>query len=118
MVGLILLGFAVILRTAFEGTGWKNAACEQNSGIKWESLMFSHLTFTKMTNVAPSASKKEELDLEELQSNEFAVGVIRGIDDLRQVRGRPTAKEEFLNSVASFYEIYIIEYILSEYQKN
>jgi hypothetical protein len=53
-----------------------------------------------MTKVAHPALRKEELDLEELQSNEFAAGVIRGIKEFKAGKGKTYKdKEEFLNSL-------------------
>jgi hypothetical protein len=53
-----------------------------------------------MTKVAQPAGRKEELDLEKLQSNEFAVGVIRGIKEFKAGKGKTYKnKEEFLNSL-------------------
>ena len=53
-----------------------------------------------MTKVAHPALRKEELDLEELQSNEFAAGVIRGIKEFKAGKGKTYKnKDEFLNSL-------------------
>lgn len=53
-----------------------------------------------MTKVAQPASRKEELDLEALQNNEFAAGIIRGIKEFKAGKGKTYKdKEEFLNSL-------------------
>jgi hypothetical protein len=45
-----------------------------------------------MTKVVQPASKKDELDLEELLSNEFAAGVIRGIKEFKAGKGTTPTK--------------------------
>lgn len=53
-----------------------------------------------MTKVAQPASRKEESEFEDLQSNEFAAGVIRGIKEFKAGKGKTYKdKEEFLNSL-------------------
>ncbi len=54
----------------------------------------------KMTKANQPASRKEELDLEELQSNEFPAGIIRGLKEFKAGKGKTyKGKEEFLNSL-------------------
>lgn len=54
-----------------------------------------------MRKVAHPAPKKEELeDIEDLLSNEFAAGVIKGIKEFKSGKGKTyDNKEEFLNSL-------------------
>jgi len=53
-----------------------------------------------MAKVAQPTLRKEDLDLEELQSNEFAAGVIKGIREFKAGKGKTYKdKDEFLNSL-------------------
>ncbi len=46
------------------------------------------------------APKRDESDIEDLLSNEFAAGVIRGIKEFKAGKGKTSdSKEEFLNSL-------------------
>lgn len=53
-----------------------------------------------MRKVAHPAPKREESDVEDLLSNEFAAGVIRGIKEFKAGKGKTyDSKEEFLDSL-------------------
>ena len=53
-----------------------------------------------MSAVVQPASKKEKSSLEDLQANEFASGVIRGIKEFKAGKGKGYSdKDEFLNSL-------------------
>lgn len=53
-----------------------------------------------MSAVVQPASKKEKSSLEDLQANEFATGVIRGIKEFKAGKGKGYRdKEEFSNSL-------------------
>ena len=53
-----------------------------------------------MSAVVQPASKKEKSSLEDLQANEFASGVIRGIKEFKAGKGKGYRdKDEFLNSL-------------------
>jgi hypothetical protein len=55
-----------------------------------------------MTRAIQPAKKKEETDLEELLSNEFAAGVIRGIKESKAGKGKTyKSRDEFLDSLES-----------------
>jgi hypothetical protein len=53
-----------------------------------------------MKTVVQPAPRREESDLEELIANEFASGVIRGIEEFKAGKGKAYKnKDEFLNSL-------------------
>ena len=53
-----------------------------------------------MVKLASATPKKEETDLKELQSNEFAAGIIRGIKEFKEGKGKTYQdKDEFLTSL-------------------
>ncbi|MCK9405835.1 MULTISPECIES: hypothetical protein [Methanothrix] len=53
-----------------------------------------------MSAVVQPGSKKEKTSLEDIQTNEFASGVVRGIKEFKAGKGKGYRdKDEFLNSL-------------------
>ena len=53
-----------------------------------------------MTAVVQPASKEEKPSIEDLQANEFASGIIRGIKEFKAGKGKGYRdRDEFLNSL-------------------
>ena len=68
-----------------------------------------------MKTVVQPVPRKDESDLEELQANEFASGVIRGIKEFEAGKGKTYKnKDEFLNSLRDLQPLFYYEQYLPQ----